>query len=206
MIRDPESGRVLLVDDDLLVRTMASATLRQAGFAVTEADSGEQALRLFDDKRFDLVLLDVMMPGMDGYAVCERLRCHANGTWLPILMLTGLNDTESIQMAYRSGATDFITKPINWTLLVHRVRYGLRASLATESVMRSRESLARAQRLANLGNWEWWPAQGRIVCSDELLRILGPDEHAALPCHAGGLPKPCPPTGTRCRAGGARSH
>jgi diguanylate cyclase (GGDEF)-like protein/PAS domain S-box-containing protein len=166
-------GRLLIVDDDPLMRGMASRTLRHAGFAVEEADGGKAALALFASQAFELVLLDVMMPDMDGYAVCAQIRRLAHGARVPILMLTGLNDTESIELAYRAGATDFISKPINWTLLSHRVRYCLRAGLAVESAMRSRERLERAQSIAHMGSWEVAAGTGQLVCSPELGRIFG---------------------------------
>jgi diguanylate cyclase (GGDEF)-like protein/PAS domain S-box-containing protein len=87
-------------------------------------------------------------------------------------MLTGLNDTASIELAFSHGATDFITKPLNWALLSHKVRYALRASAAAEAMRRSRESLARAQSLAGMGNWTLLP-DGRMETSTELLRIFG---------------------------------
>ncbi len=147
-------ARLLVVDDDPLLRSMATKTLRHAGFDVDDAAAGDAGLAQFTQRAHDLVLLDVMMPGLDGYAVCQRIRAMPQGVNVPVLMLTGLNDTESIKLAYEHGATDFITKPINWTLLSHRVHYALRASLAAEAMRRSRESLARAQRLAGMGNWE----------------------------------------------------
>ena len=177
---DPAQARLLLVDDDLLMRSVAAKTLRHAGFNVHDADSGEDALAQFERQSFDLVLLDVMMPGIDGYEVCQRVRAMARGARVPILMLTGLNDTESIELAYRHGATDFITKPINWTLLSHRVRYALRTSIAAEEMRRSRENLARAQSLAEMGNWQVFP-DGRMECSAQLARILGAPVDAATP-------------------------
>ena len=169
---DHAQARLLLVDDDLLLRTMAAETLRHAGFEVSDAASGEDALAQFEQHSHDLILLDVMMPGIDGYEVCQRVRAMAHGARVPILMLTGLNDTESIERAYREGATDFITKPINWTLLSHRVRYALRASIAVEEMRHSRESLARAQDLAQMGNWQMFP-DGRMDCSAQLARLFG---------------------------------
>ncbi|MDH5541270.1 MAG: diguanylate cyclase, partial [Rhizobacter sp.] len=165
-------ARLLVVDDDPLLRSMAAKTLRHAGFEVDDAAAGDAGLAQFTQRPHDLLLLDVMMPGLDGYAVCQRIRAMPQGANVPVLMLTGLNDTESIKLAYQHGATDFITKPINWTLLSHRVHYALRASLAAEAMRRSRESLARAQRLAGMGNWEIH-ADGRMECSAELMRLLG---------------------------------
>ncbi len=158
---------------------MATQTLRHAGFEVTASDNGEEALRLFDAGQFDLVLLDVMMPGLDGFEVCRQLRQRPRGATLPILMLTGLNDTESIEAAFRIGATDFVTKPINWTLLNHRVRYCMRACIAAENAVRGSERLASAQRLANMGSWEWSSVTAELVCSDELYRIFAGRDTAA---------------------------
>jgi diguanylate cyclase (GGDEF)-like protein/PAS domain S-box-containing protein len=168
-----DGSRLLIVDDDALMRSMASRTLSHAGFAVTEAEGGAQALVLFEQTRFDLVLLDVMMPEVDGYQVCRHVRGLPHGERIPIIMLTGLNDTQSIELAYQAGATDFIGKPINWTLLTHRIRYALRASMAAESAIRSRDRLERAQRIANMGSWEIAGDNQGFVCSPELARLFG---------------------------------
>jgi diguanylate cyclase (GGDEF)-like protein/PAS domain S-box-containing protein len=168
----PASCRLLVVDDDQLLRRMAARTLRHAGFEVTEASSGEQALSLFEQSPFDLVLLDVQMDGIDGFATCRRLRSRPHGRDVPVLMLTGLNDTVSMDLAYEAGATDFITKPIQWPLLAHRVRYGLRVAAAAEAMRQSRESMTRAQRMAHMGNWAMH-TDGTLSFSDELARIYG---------------------------------
>src|SRR6185369_207288 len=82
----------------------------------------------------------VQMPEKDGFAVCRELRATPAGARVPVLMMTALNDVESIERAYQSGATDFITKPINWPILGHRARYMLRAS-------RTLDQLARLSRI-----------------------------------------------------------
>ena len=171
-------GRLLLVDDDALLRGMAAKTLRHAGFEVIEAADGEVALQQFETAPFDLLLLDVVMPELDGYEVCARIRALAHGARVPILMLTGLNDSASIELAYQAGATDFIAKPINWTLLTHRVRYSLRAGAAVEQAMRSRERLERAQHIANMGSWEIALPDGAFACSPELGRVFGASDEA----------------------------
>ncbi|MEP7312784.1 MAG: EAL domain-containing protein [Pseudomonadota bacterium] len=170
---------LLITDDDALLRSMAMETLRHAGFEVTGAASGEEALQQFAARTFDLVVLDLVMPGIDGYEVCQRIRATPQGARIPILILTGLDDTGSIDLAYQHGATDFITKPINWTLLSHRVRYALRASAAGEAIRHSRESLARALSLAGMGNWAMYP-DGRLECSTELLRLFGTTAEAGV--------------------------
>ena len=180
----PAIPQLLVVDDDVMLRGMAARTLRHAGFQVVEAESGEQALALFEAGRFDLLLLDVVMGGIDGFDTCRRLRAMPGGDRIPVLMLTGLNDSESIEHAYDAGATDFITKPIQWVLLAHRVRYGLRAAAASEAMRRTSDSLARAQRLAHMGHWEV-DLLGRMACSDQLAHIFG----APLEAKAGVTPE-----------------
>ena len=98
---------------------------------------------LLHARKPDLNLLDVVMPGGDGFSVCEQVRKLPGGERIPVCMMTGLEDAESIRRAYQSGATDFITKPVNWLILGHRVQYILRASKAFDDVSRA-ESKSRA--------------------------------------------------------------
>ncbi len=163
---------ILVVDDDLLMRSMATHSLTQSGFQVTVVSHGEQALELFQHQDFALVLLDVVMPGLDGYQVCTRLRALPRGESLPILMLTGLNDGAAVDQAFQAGATDFIAKPFHWPLLAQRVRYCLRASATAEAATRSRQQLERAQHMAQMGSWEIFGATPVLRCSPELATIL----------------------------------
>jgi len=131
------SATVLVADDDATVRLLAAKALQNAGFEVLEAQDGREAIALFDQSLPDIVMLDVMMPVADGFEVCAEIRRHPHGNLTPILMATGLDDFESIQRAYDAGATDFVTKPINWLILGHRVRYMLRASESIDALQRS---------------------------------------------------------------------
>lgn len=133
----------LVVDDDGVVRRMISGVLSQAGLTTAEAKNGEEALSAFVQVRPDIVLLDVVMPQMDGFTTCAILRGLPDGEHTPVLMVTGLDDTESIKRAYEVGATDFISKPLNWEILDHRVRYMLRASQAMAD-LREKEAENRA--------------------------------------------------------------
>src|SRR5688500_3676403 len=117
-----EAKRILIADDDRQALMLMEAALRIAGFTVTVASDGEQALALFPRERYDLVMLDIDMPGKSGLEVCRHLRSEA-GELLPIVMVTGMDDVESVEAAYEAGATDFIAKPIGWALISHRVRY-----------------------------------------------------------------------------------
>jgi diguanylate cyclase (GGDEF)-like protein len=138
-----ETPSVLVVDDDGASRLLTCATLRQAGFRVEEAPEGAAALAACRQRRPDLVILDVDMPVMDGFACCAELRRLPGGERIPVLMMTGLDDVESVNQAFEAGATDFVTKPISWTLLAHRVRYLLRASRAMEDLQRSEDHVRR---------------------------------------------------------------
>ncbi len=132
---------ILVVDDGMTIRLLVREALEQAGFLVEEAEDGRQALTMFQRLTPDLVLLDVMMPELDGFQACTALRKMPTGEHIPIMMLTGLEDEGSIHRAYEVGATDFITKPINWVLLGHRVRYLLRASRAFAELRQNEEAL-----------------------------------------------------------------
>src|SRR2546425_6092066 len=135
----PQKDRpvVLIADDDVTMRLLIRETLEQAGFTVAETEDGVQALSAFVRVRPDIVLLNVLMPKMDGFTTCATLRTLPGGAHTPVLMVTGLDDMESINQAYEAGATDFITKPLNWTVLGHRVRYLLRTSRAVEALRKS---------------------------------------------------------------------
>jgi diguanylate cyclase (GGDEF)-like protein/PAS domain S-box-containing protein len=117
-----------------MLRLVTGESLKQFGFEVLEAADGEEALVCFDEQRPDIIMLDVKMPLLDGFSACERLRTHPAGALTPILMVTGLDDEDSITRAYEAGATDFITKPFNWLILGHRLRYMLRASRSIEAL------------------------------------------------------------------------
>jgi diguanylate cyclase (GGDEF)-like protein len=170
---------VLVVDDDAIVRLMAGAALEEAGFSVVEADSAEEGLARFRRQPVDLVLLDVMLPGMNGFDACARLRADPGGANVPIIVMTGLDDQRSIAGAYEAGATDFITKPIVWNLLPYRVRYALRASAALQETARSRSLLSRSQTLAQMGSWEWSRAGDSVIWSEEMHRVHGTEAMAA---------------------------
>ncbi len=137
---------ILIIDDDPVTRLFAAQALSQAGLRTTDAENAELGLELFKKNGADAVLLDVVIPdGMDGFAACLVFRTLPGGQHIPIMMMTGLDDLDSINKAFDSGATDFITKPINFPLLVHRVRYMLRAANTTK---RLHESERRLHRLA----------------------------------------------------------
>ncbi len=175
-------ARVLLVDDDEVNLLLTSIALRERGFAITEATSGERAIELLGEWLPDVVVLDALMPGLDGFETCKALRELAGFESLPVLMLTGLDDDASINRAYEAGATDFFVKSTQWSLLAGRLRYLLRSSRTRLELERSKSKLARAQDLARMGSFDWRRKQGSLLFSTEGLRVLGlgPDEAPAL--------------------------
>ena len=122
LVEELKNPLVLIVDDELLQRLPMRDALEQAGFRVVEAENGEQAWDFVQKERPDLVISDVVMPRMDGFSLCQTIRRQEGLEHLPVVMATSMDDMTSIDRAYQSGATDFITKPIHWGLLGHRVR------------------------------------------------------------------------------------
>jgi two-component system, cell cycle sensor histidine kinase and response regulator CckA len=144
-------SKVLVVDDDPAVRLLAKSALEIMGLEVAEAASGHEGLAVFKEFQPDLVLLDVLMPNLDGFATCIAMRQLPRGESVPIIVVTGLDDLTSINRAYEAGATDFITKPINWTLLGHRLRYILRANQALLQRRHLENQLYQSQKMEAVG-------------------------------------------------------
>jgi predicted signal transduction protein with EAL and GGDEF domain/DNA-binding response OmpR family regulator len=172
-----EPPQVLLVDDDEVNLLLTAVALRDRGFDVTESGGGEHALQLLADWSPDVIVLDAMMPGLDGFATCTRLRTMPGYENVPVLMLTGLDDEASITRAYQAGATDFFVKANQWSLLAGRLHYLLRASRTRIELERSQAKLARAQDLARMGSFDWRRSSARgggaVVLSAQGRRVLG---------------------------------
>ena len=117
------SARILLVDDEEAIQTLLAYPLRKEGYEVVAARDGRQALDLFAEQRFDLVVLDVMMPRLDGIEVCRRLRTRSQ---VPIIMLTARDDEVDKVLGLEIGADDYITKPFSVREFRSRVKAALR--------------------------------------------------------------------------------
>lgn len=181
---------ILIVDDEPVMRIITESVLVQQGFSVRTAASAEEALAALAEGYLpQLILLDVLMPGLNGFETCRRLRADSRFEHLPIIMLTALDDQESIDEAYRCGATDFITKPLNMPLLPHRIRYLLRSAATFQQLLSSRETLVTTQKIAHLGDWELDGHGNLVNCSREYREMLGIDRlprsaaELSLPVH-----------------------
>ena len=174
----PSQPMLLAIDDDPTTRLLLEVALRQQGYGVCVAADGASGVQAFVAQRPALVLLDVQMPGLDGFQVCAQLRALDTDD-TPVVMLTGSEDLASIEQAFLAGATDFITKPINLPLLVQRVRYALRGRDLNREVRETRQRQAQAQRMAGLGFWDWAPTNNRLTWSPDAADHLGLD--APLP-------------------------
>lgn len=164
---------ILLVDDDLVMRMLMREALQTIDAGIIEAEDGKKALAFYQQFHPQLIVLDVTMPGMDGFEVCQAIRCLPGGEDVVVVMATGLDDVVSIQRAYQAGSTDFITKPINWPIFSQRIRYLLRAQDAMLSLRRNQRRLAQVQRIAKLGHWELELSSGTLKWSEEVFRIYG---------------------------------
>ena len=170
-----QNKRILIVDDDINFRLITHSVLASALFLVDEASNSLQALEKIKQQKPDLILLDAIMNYMDGFETCRLIRETTGMADIPIIMSTGLGDIDSINQAFESGATDFIVKPINYPILVHRLNFMLRAGQNAAELRSSRLQLSEAQRIARLGYWVWDVNQNHFEISEQLADLCAID-------------------------------
>ncbi len=134
---------ILVVDDDPAMRLLLRRVMAREGYQVAEATDGAECLVAFAHLHPDIVLLDGLMAGMDGFEACAQLQAAPDGSQTPVLLITSLDDTASVDHAFEVGASDYVTKPIHWAVLRQRVRRLLRTRQA-EQVLRESEAHFRA--------------------------------------------------------------
>ena len=173
----PENAGVLLVvDDEPLNLDMLSRRLTRTGFTVHVASSGSEALRIIRDITVDLVLLDQMMPEMSGTEVLKALRADAATQMLPVIMVTAVASSDKISEALEDGASDYITKPVDYKVALARIRTQLTRKRAETALVKSEERYALASKASRNGLWDWDLQTGRIFFSDRWKEMLGCDQ------------------------------
>lgn len=130
---DMQNSNVLIVEDDEFNRDLLERRIKQSGFNASCAKDGREALEILENEKFDLMLLDLMMPGIDGIEVLKRVKVNKKYAGLPVIMVSALDDSESITACMQHGATDYITKPFNAVLLRARIESVLKEKLLKES-------------------------------------------------------------------------
>jgi diguanylate cyclase (GGDEF)-like protein/PAS domain S-box-containing protein len=166
-------GALLIVDDSEANRDVLSRRLTRNGFLVTAAANGDEALKLAGSRTFDVVLLDVEMPGISGLDVLGRLRETHSQTELPVIMVTARTQGADIVEAFRLGANDYVTKPIDFPVALARIRTHLSHKWAVEDLRESEERYALAARGANDGLWDWNLLSNEVYWSPRWKAMLG---------------------------------
>lgn len=171
---------ILIADDDPVIRSLTRDALEDEGYVIVEAENGLDAYNSCLRSAPGIVIADVMMPGLNGFDLCRRLRRRPETALVPILVATGLDDDRSIVDAYEAGASDFIIKPLDWRILRYRVRYMLRAAHAYTDLVAAKQRAEAADRaksafLANISHELRTPLNAVIGFSQILHQeMLGP--------------------------------
>lgn len=175
-----DSALVLVVDDDDLTRVQLCLMLKQAGYELAEARNGLEAVAIYTQLQPDIVLLDAVMPVMDGFTCCTQLQTLAEDEQPIILMMIPFDDPASVEQAFAVGATDFVTKPIQWTVLSQRLRRLLVASHAIQELKRQtigaqirEQQIDMALEAAKMGIWNWDLLTQEITVSDTMQILYG---------------------------------
>jgi diguanylate cyclase (GGDEF)-like protein/PAS domain S-box-containing protein len=178
---DTTAGVLLLVDDEENNRDMLSRRFERSGFRVVQAASGAEALAVLEIEPVELVLLDVMMPGMSGLDVLQCLRAQPSTSQLPVVMATARDRSEDVVEALEAGANDYVTKPIDFAVALARVRTHLKASRAERALRASEERYALAAAGSNDGLFDWDLASDRVYFSDRWASLLGVPRERLMP-------------------------
>jgi len=188
------TSNILVVDDIPENLRLLVGILRNAGYKVRPTNNGQRALMAIEKEPPDLILLDIMMPDMDGYEICEHLKANEQTRDIPVIFFSALNDVFDKLNAFNVGGVDYITKPFQEAELLARIKTHLalqnmqkqlasknlqlqqeirERQRAEETLKRSENSLKQAQRMAHIGNWDWNIVNNELFWSDEIYRIFG---------------------------------
>ncbi|MDF1818081.1 MAG: EAL domain-containing protein [Immundisolibacteraceae bacterium] len=165
--------RVMVVDDDPFTREIAQGLLESNGFSIQLQSSGHDALESLKQLKPDIVLLDINMPGIDGPETCRRIRALEDAEHLPVVMMTGSQDSRDIKRSFESQATDFVEKPVNWPILIQRIRYLVRSSKTLHNLYTAQKRLSESQNIARIGHWDHDLSQNQLLLSDQFYEVIG---------------------------------
>lgn len=166
-------ARILIVDDDRRNRQVLEVMLTPEGFLLQTAASGEEALAIVAQQPPDLILLDIMMPGMDGYQVAAKIKGSLATKNIPIIMVTALDDRNAKMLGLSAGAEDFLTKPMDRAELCVRVRNLLRLKAYGDELLLLTGRLSLATAVAKVGVWEWDLASNTLTWDATMFDIYG---------------------------------
>ncbi|WP_293338546.1 adenylate/guanylate cyclase domain-containing protein [Microcoleus sp. CAWBG58] len=138
-INSQTTPQILIVDDEATQQLFTRRIMEKEGYRVIEASNGQECLDICQETLPDIVLLDAMMPVMDGFTCCAQLQANPQTQKIPVLMITALDDKKSVNQAFEVGATDYVTKPIHWPVLIQRVRRLIQQSQLYRQLMESQE-------------------------------------------------------------------
>ncbi|MDQ7246329.1 putative bifunctional diguanylate cyclase/phosphodiesterase [Dongia sedimenti] len=173
-------AHILCVDDDIAGLTQLGQQLRQAGYTVTAAASGQAALDLLDAQRFDLVMLDLGMPEMSGLEVLYRVRKSIRPEDLPIIMMAEPGEDDLVAGALNDGADDYVSKPLHLPVAMARIRSHLARCAAIAANKSEQERFALAVAGSSDGIWDWIIKTDQLYFSPRCLELLGLDHDSVL--------------------------
>lgn len=169
---DNDYYSILVVDDDPAFLAMMKEFLEPRGFRIISAQSGRECLLQLELQNIDGVLLDCLMTEMDGYQTCKLLRANKANELLPVLMVTGLDDAESVDAAFSAGASGFVSKPVNLPVLIQLLNFHIKSAENNRTIRVVNEQLQHAQRMARLGSWCWYYEDQVFEISQVLRELL----------------------------------
>ena len=141
--------RILVIDDEVTQRMLVREYLEEAGYQVRLSEDGEHGVKIATAITPDLIIVDALLPGMDGYTVCSTLRQRTKTADVPIILMTASKEADAIAKGFAAGATDFITKPVEWRFLADRVAYVLEKSRHMQSLHAEKSSIEEELRLTS---------------------------------------------------------
>ncbi len=166
-------GSLLVVDDEEMNRDMLSRRLEIEGYTVRTASGGAEALRMMSEQQFDAVLLDVMMPGKNGYEVLAEIRKSHSSMDLPVLMVTAKNQSDDVVKAFAIGANDYINKPINFPVALARINCHVASKKLSTQLRESEARYSLSAKGANDGLWDWDLLTDKVHFSARWKSMLG---------------------------------